>query len=130
LIEVSPHIRIPRTYRRFAGLMVQLLHKLKIRASDGPEVLLKVVKNPVTLHLPQGCLKLGTSVKGAMTDVNELIPTLPQNEPVVFVVGAHAHGPAEVDYTERSIAISRYPLSAAGALARITTAFENHWSIL
>ena len=37
LIEVSPSIRIPRTFKRFAGLMVQLLHKLKIRAVDGPD---------------------------------------------------------------------------------------------
>ena len=37
LIEVHPSIRIPRTFKRFAGLMVQLLHKLKIRAVDGPD---------------------------------------------------------------------------------------------
>ncbi len=41
--------------------MVQLLHKLKIRASDGPDVLMKVVKNPVTNHFPPGCIKIGTS---------------------------------------------------------------------
>ena len=35
LIEVSPQIRIPRTFKRFAGLMSQLLHKLSIRASNG-----------------------------------------------------------------------------------------------
>lgn len=35
LIEVSPQIRIPRTFKRFAGLMCQLLHKLSIRASNG-----------------------------------------------------------------------------------------------
>ena len=35
LIEVSPQIRIPRTFKRFCGLMVQLLHKLSIRASNG-----------------------------------------------------------------------------------------------
>ena len=40
--QVSPHIRIPRTYKRFAGLMVQLLHKLKIRAVNGSDTLLKV----------------------------------------------------------------------------------------
>ncbi len=54
LIEVNPSIRIPRTYKRFAGLMVQLLHKLKIRAVDGPDALLKVIKNPVEAHLPAG----------------------------------------------------------------------------
>jgi hypothetical protein len=41
LIEVNPKVRIPRTYKRFSGLMVQLLHKLKIRSATNSEVLLK-----------------------------------------------------------------------------------------
>ncbi|CAM9717084.1 unnamed protein product, partial [Ectocarpus sp. 8 AP-2014] len=52
LIEVNPQIRIPRTFKRFSGLMVQLLHKLKIRAAGNSTMLLKVVKNPPTRHLP------------------------------------------------------------------------------
>lgn len=71
LIEVNPHVRIPRTFKRFSGLMgtsgwigarhlmavreltslpllpiwaVQLLHKLSIRGMNGSEKLLKVVK--------------------------------------------------------------------------------------
>ena len=42
LIEVSPQIRIPRTFKRFCGLMCQLLFKLSLRASNGPHKLLKV----------------------------------------------------------------------------------------
>ena len=41
LIEVNPKVRVPRTYKRFSGLMVQLLHKLKIRSATNSEVLLK-----------------------------------------------------------------------------------------
>ena len=68
LIEVNPHVRIPRTFKRFSGLMgelqdegctyvqsltllffpVQLLHKLSIRGVNGPEKLLKVIKVRVT----------------------------------------------------------------------------------
>ena len=61
LIEVNPHVRIPRTFKRFSGLMgkplylflflgwswhaqVQLLHRLYIRGVHGPEKLLKVIK--------------------------------------------------------------------------------------
>ena len=40
-VAVSPHTRIPRTFKRFCGLMVQLLQKLSIRASNGPEKLFK-----------------------------------------------------------------------------------------
>jgi rRNA small subunit pseudouridine methyltransferase Nep1 len=44
LIEVNPAVRIPRTFKRFSGLMVQLLHRLSIRSVNGPEKLLKVIK--------------------------------------------------------------------------------------
>ena len=64
LIEVSPQIRIPRTFKRFAGLMVQLLHKLSIRAANGPHKLLKVIKNPVTDHLPPNARITLLSVTG------------------------------------------------------------------
>jgi len=60
LIEVNPQTRIPRTFDRFAGLMVQLLHKLSIRSQDtvqGGVKLLKVIKNPITDHFPVGCKK-------------------------------------------------------------------------
>jgi hypothetical protein len=47
-------VRLPRTFRRFCGLLVQLLQKLSIRATNGPDKLLKVVKGPVTKHFPPG----------------------------------------------------------------------------
>jgi len=70
LIQVNPQIRLPRTFKRFAGLMVQLLHKMKIRAAEGPKgagqiatpsgrTLLKVIKNPVSAHLPPGAPVFG-----------------------------------------------------------------------
>jgi rRNA small subunit pseudouridine methyltransferase Nep1 len=49
----------------------------------------KVIKNPVTDHLPTGCLKIGTSYHaGEIVDVKKLAG----EEPVVLVVGAMAHG--------------------------------------
>jgi hypothetical protein len=42
----------------FLGLMVQLLHKFSIKASDSSAKLLKVIKNPITDHLPVGCRKI------------------------------------------------------------------------
>ncbi|KAG2014019.1 nucleolar essential protein 1 [Coprinopsis cinerea AmutBmut pab1-1] len=64
LIEVNPHVRIPRTFKRFSGLMVksrvQLLHKLSIRGVNGPEKLLKVIKNPVVDHLPPNTIPATT----------------------------------------------------------------------
>ena len=42
LIEINPQTRIPRTFDRFCGLMVQLLHKLFVRGNDTSVKLLKV----------------------------------------------------------------------------------------
>ncbi|THH12304.1 hypothetical protein EW146_g7734, partial [Bondarzewia mesenterica] len=72
LIEVNPHVRIPRTFKRFSGLMVQLLHKLSIRGVNGPEKLLKVIKNPVTDHLPVNTYKLSALFSFPFININLL----------------------------------------------------------
>jgi rRNA small subunit pseudouridine methyltransferase Nep1 len=130
LIEVNPKCRLPRTFQRFAGLMVQLLHKLKIRATDGPEVLLKCIKTPVTQHLPPGSIKIATSVTGELVRVNDWARTLPRDKDVVMMFGSHAHGLCDVDWAEQRIAVSQYPLSASIAIDRTVAAFENCWGIL
>lgn len=61
LMEVNSKTRIPRTFKRFSGLMVQLLNKLKIRSADGNDMLLKVIKNPISRHLPAGAHCFGTN---------------------------------------------------------------------
>ena len=48
LIEVHPQVRLPRTFRRFCGLFVQLLQKFSVRASNSKERLLKVRQQPCT----------------------------------------------------------------------------------
>jgi rRNA small subunit pseudouridine methyltransferase Nep1 len=70
LIEINPSVRIPRTYKRFAGLMTHLLHMRKIKGQDTNQILMKVIKNPVTKHLPAGAYKVGTSVTSDLTDVH------------------------------------------------------------
>merc|ERR1719421_2859682 len=52
LIEVHPSLRIPRTFKRFAGLAVELLQRNKIRAAGANETLMKVIANPVNKYLP------------------------------------------------------------------------------
>jgi len=134
LIEINPQTRVPRTFKRFAGLMVQLLHELRIVSStedggSGTQTLLKVIKNPVTQYFPLGCRKIGTSSKGALHDIDEYLKGLPDG-PVVFVIGAISKGEIEADYVDETIAYSSYPLSAALAAAKLCTAFEKHWGIL
>eukprot|EP01137_Pigoraptor_chileana_P015154 Opistho-2@70741 len=111
--------------------MVQLLHKLSIRASNGPEKLLKVIKNPITDHLPPGCRKIGFAYQAnKCVKINEWAATLPKDAPVVFVIGAMAHGQVEADYVEEEIAISEYPLSASVCCGKLCNAFEDLWGVM
>lgn len=128
LIEISPQIRIPRTFKRFAGLMVQLLQKFSIRAGNTPVKLMKVIKNPVTQHLPVGCKKYAlTFSSSTVKNCRELVPE--DDSPVVYVIGAFAHGALNVGYTEGDISISQYPLSAAIVCSKVCSGFEEKWAI-
>lgn len=146
LIYVNPKIRLPRTYKRFAGLMgnhkpVQVLHTRKIKAADSAEVLMKVVKNPVTAHLPPGAFKIGTSAESELVDIFEYVKdpsfaftttdsNLPTKTPVFFVGAcAHGHPARELDFLDTHVSISAYHLSAAACLARITAAFERLFGV-
>ena len=110
-----------------------------------------MIKNPITDHLPTGCRKIGTSYRADLcVDLNQFAT----NQPIVFVVGAMAHGKVynashqfshweccgdlfsgvftqvEVDYTEKEVSISRYPLSAALTCTKLCTAFEHAWDVV
>lgn len=55
LIQVNPSVRLPRTFKRFCGLMVQLLQKLSIRATNGPDKLLKVCLVSTSVYFLHAC---------------------------------------------------------------------------
>lgn len=64
VVRINPAVRLPRTFKRFCGLFSQLLQKLSVRASNGgggSDKLLKVVKGPVSMHLPPGCPRVALS---------------------------------------------------------------------
>ncbi|TCD66204.1 hypothetical protein EIP91_001651 [Steccherinum ochraceum] len=132
LIEVNPHVRIPRTFKRFSGLMVQLLHKLSIRGVNGPEKLLKVIKNPITDHLPANTIKLTLSGDAPTVRLSRYLPTLPETHSVAVFVGAMARGKDDFadGYVDHKISISDYPLSASVACGKFCCALEELWDIV
>lgn len=141
LIDVNPSIRIPRTYKRFAGLMVQLLHKMKIKAGTESTTLLKVIKNPFSQHLPPGTRCYGFSCEGKLYSpivlakkIVGLDPEASSKEPpTCLVVGAMSTGHITVDdhpYIQEMLSISSYPLSGASALSRVLGGIEHHWGIV
>ncbi|ETN44338.1 ribosomal RNA small subunit methyltransferase NEP1 [Cyphellophora europaea CBS 101466] len=132
LIEVSPTVRIPRTFKRFAGLMVQLLHKLSIRSVNSQEKLLKVIKNPITDHLPPKCRKVTLSFDADVVRVRDYVETLDPNESICVFVGAMAKGRDDFAdaFKDDAISISNYSLSASVACSKFCHAAEDVWNIL
>ena len=129
LIEISPKTKIPRTIKRFCGLMGQLLQKYRIRALNSSEVLLKVIKNPITQYIPFGCPIISTNEKSKTVKLEEYIDNLKSNN-VAFVVGAISKGDVNIDYMTDTISISSFPLTAGIVCSKICTAAEKCWDII
>ncbi|OBT50535.1 hypothetical protein VE04_09547 [Pseudogymnoascus sp. 24MN13] len=132
LIEVSPTVRIPRTFKRFAGLMVQLLHRLSIRSTNSQEKLLKVIKNPISDHLPPNCRKITLSFDAPVVKVREYMEALKPDESICVFVGAMAKGSDNFadEFVDEKISISNFSLSASVACSKFCHAAEDAWNII
>ena len=132
LIEVSPSVRIPRTFKRFAGLMVQLLHKMSIRSTNSEEKLLKVIENPITKHLPPNCRKITLSFEAEIVRARDYMDTLDSKESICVFVGAMAKGRDDFAdaFKDDSISISNYSLSASVACSKFCHAAEDAWDVI
>ncbi|KAJ7767507.1 Alpha/beta knot methyltransferase [Mycena maculata] len=135
LIEVNPHVRIPRTFKHFSGLMgPSLLHPPYPLHPRGqrPEKLLKVVKNPVTDHLPPNTIKLTLSGDAKMQRLSSYLPTLPPMHLITIFVGAMARGRDDFAdmYVNEKISISEYSLNASVACGKFCCALKELWDIV
>ncbi|CAB3402064.1 unnamed protein product [Caenorhabditis bovis] len=130
LVDVSPQCRIPRTFDRFCGLMVQLLHKLSIRAAETSQKLMSVIKNPVTNYLPVGSKKILMSFNTQEICLANKLVSPESDEPLVVIIGGIARGKISIDYNDSEMKISNYPLSAALACAKVTSGLEEIWGII
>ncbi|XP_078149242.1 nucleolar essential protein-like protein [Carex rostrata] len=130
LFEIKPYVRMPRTFKRFCGLMSQLLQKLSITAVGKRDKLLNVIKNPVSRHLPIDSRKIGLSYSSEKSvNLVDYVGNASDDSTLVFVVGAMAHGMIDKDNMDDFISICNYPLSAACCLNRICGALEQKWNI-
>lgn len=132
LIEVSPSVRVPRTFKRFSGLMVQLLHKGTIRSVNSREVLLRLIKNPITDHLPTKCRKITLSFDAEVVKVPKYLETLDEDESICVFVGAMARGSDTFAdaFVDEKIGVSNYPLSASVACSKFCHGCEDAWNIM
>ncbi|KAM6597726.1 hypothetical protein CsatA_008250 [Cannabis sativa] len=131
LIEVKPKTHLPRTSKRFYGLMSQLLQKLSIKDEKTHTKLLRVIKNPVTQYLPVNSHKIGfSSSSEKLIKMKDYVHKFESDRDIVFVVGVMAHGKIEPDYhIDDFIAVSNYSLSAACCSTMICQSLEEKWNI-
>lgn len=92
------------------------MQKMRIRAADSNQTLMRIIKNPVTAHLPTGAPIYGTHMKGELVDPLELAASLP-NGPVCFVFGAMSKGFISGEDCEKLYSFSQYPVRGARACA-------------
>lgn len=130
LIEINPKTHLPRTYKRFCGLMAQLLSKLRIRALNSSEVLLKVISNPVVTYLPFNCPIIATNEKAKLVNIDDYADSLNKGNSVAFVIGAMSKGDLDINYHHEAISVSSYALTAGVVCAKLCSAFEKCWDVL
>jgi rRNA small subunit pseudouridine methyltransferase Nep1 len=142
LLSVDPRLRLPRSIRLFDKMMTQALFKLKVRSTSGYLSLMKVIKNPVTDHLPPNTRFIRVEKDGDLVSPTEFARTLyppetsraavEQLPPVcAFVIGGMSRGDVSVDYAKKelvpSIRIADRGLSGAATCSAIVRGFEDLW---
>lgn len=112
--------------------MVQLLHRLSIRSVNSQEKLLKVIKNPITDHLPPNCRKVTLSFDADVVRVRDYVADLGNQQSICVFVGAMARGEDTFadQFKDDAISISNYPLSASVTCGKFCNAVEDVWNII
>lgn len=95
LIFVDPRLRVPRSPRLFDKMLCDALFRLRVRSTSGYVQLLKVIKNPITDHLPPNTRFIRVEKDGDFVDpfalARELFPSscqVPGARAALHVAGA------------------------------------------
>lgn len=88
---------------------------------NGSEKLLKVIKNPITDHLPSNSYKITFSFDSQPVKLGPYLDKVPKDQSIVVFVGAMAHGEDNFadGLVDDKIAISEYSLSASVACGKV-----------
>ncbi|KAM2918944.1 hypothetical protein COP2_040971 [Malus domestica] len=109
--------------------MLELLDKKCKRTKDTNEILMRIIKEPVTRHLPVNSSVVGLSYSTEkVVDIDDYVNSASDELNLVFVVGAEAHGQIN-EYTDDFISVSNYPLNAKGCIGLICESLEHKWKI-
>jgi len=132
LIRINPECRIPRTFKRFSGLMVQLLQKQSIVSMTGADKLLELVPGPVSRYLPENSKKIAMSWDAPKVRLYPYFKKLSPERTLCVAIGAMAKGQDDFadSYVDEKIGVSDYALSASVACGKVCCALEDVWGIM
>jgi len=96
---------------------------------------LKVIKNPISDHLPSNCRKVTLSFDAELVKVREWVESVERqdkNQSICVFVGAMAKGTDNFadEFVDQKISISNYSLSASVACSKFCHAAEDVWDIV
>ena len=141
VIFIGEQVRIPKSYRRFEGLMIKLYQEKEIKSDekDYNKYLLKIEKNMTFDKLVDKVIKpdkiIGFSSTGILKDlktiVNENIGT--NNKKIAFVIGGFQSGHFSQITRERfhmTYSIANDQLEAHVVISRLIYECENHYLYL
>ncbi|KAI8339587.1 EMG1, NEP1 Emg1p [Chlamydoabsidia padenii] len=133
LIRINPECRIPRTMKRFSGLMIKLLESRFIATQNGGKRLLEIIQGPMAKHIPDNAIKLALSWNAPRVKLCNYFKDLDLDErPLVIAIGAMAKGEDTFanSYSDKKIGISKYALSASVACGKVCCALEDLWDVI
>ncbi|KAJ0963431.1 hypothetical protein J5N97_028553 [Dioscorea zingiberensis] len=128
LFEVKPYVRLPRTCKRFCGIMVDFLQKARVCSGDGNEALLRVIEEPVTRHLPSNARIIGLSYGSEkLVNLKNYVSALNDDLNLVFVLGPMNCGDIKMDYVDEFISVSPYSMRVNVCLGTVCELLEKVW---
>ncbi|KAJ0963436.1 hypothetical protein J5N97_028558 [Dioscorea zingiberensis] len=128
VFEVKPYVRLPRTCKRFCGIMVDFLQKARVCSGDGNEALLRVIEEPVTRHLPSNARIIGLSYGSEkLVNLKNYVSALSDDLNLVFVLGPMNCGDIKMDYVDEFISVSPYSMRVNVCLGTVCELLEKVW---
>eukprot|EP01064_Diplonema_japonicum_P033042 TRINITY_DN6422_c2_g2_i1.p1 TRINITY_DN6422_c2_g2~~TRINITY_DN6422_c2_g2_i1.p1 ORF type:complete len:248 (+),score=32.79 TRINITY_DN6422_c2_g2_i1:24-767(+) len=136
-IEMEKTTRIPRTFKRFCGLISQLIDQGKVVNPETDLPLCKVLNFPVRQKVPEHAAvhALCCSEDVAPRNVYNFVESLDPSETHYFVIPCRDNSvwpePEEGygDYHTEKLVITQYETNPVCLIHKLSNALERHWGI-
>ncbi|KAG9392447.1 Ribosomal biogenesis methyltransferase EMG1/NEP1 [Carpediemonas membranifera] len=133
VISVSPSIRIPRTYGRFAPLIVKVLEEGVLRTvveGEEGETLMERLEGSIEQHMAGRRVVLEPNLS-KLVEINQYVNhQLEAAADHTFIIGVSTAEEVELAYhVDDFITVSEYEVAASYLATKVTTAFERLYAI-